>query len=236
MKTAVAIRNITKAFGGVKALDGVSFDVEEKRTYGIIGPNGSGKTTLLNVINGFHAPNSGTIMFDGNRIEGLSPHIFARRGISRTFQVPKVFRKMTVFENVLVPAVAERRMTPTEAQEKALSLLRLVGLDGFKDQYASVLSGGQQKLLEFARALMCDPSVLLVDEPFVGVHPTLKNEFVKLFTSMKDSTIIMVSHETALIGRVCHTVVVLDAGKKVIEGDPREVLADPRVIEAYLGT
>ncbi len=163
------VEGLTKRFGGIVAVDGVSFELDPGVVLGIIGPNGSGKTTLLNLLSGVHRPDSGAVWFRDRPLAGAPPHELVRLGIARTFQTPRVFQTVTVYQNMLVPML-HRGGRVREAQRKALDLLELVGLDHVRDVPASRLSGGQQKLVEFARALVTDPALVLMDEPLAGVH------------------------------------------------------------------
>ena len=231
---------VTKKFGGVVAVDKATLTVEEGEIRGIIGPNGSGKTTLLNLISGIYRPDGGEIRLNGQRIDGLRPHEIAARGVARTFQIPRVFRNMTVLENMLVPAVSdalgERK---EEAMERALKLLEFIGLDRLKDNPAKALSGGQMMLLQIARGLMLTPlKVYLMDEPFAGVNPVIKEEIVSLIRRMNSEeriTFIIVSHEMPLIKGLCQKVTVMHAGQVIAEGSFEKVASDMKVIEAYLG-
>lgn len=232
------VKNVTKRFGGLVALDSVSVNVDKGEIRGLIGPNGSGKTTLLNVISGFYTLDSGAVYLNGERLNGLKPNEIAIKGIGRTFQIPKLFRKMSVLENLLVPAYAKGVYSSRkEMLERAKELLNFVGLYHLKDEYAANLSGGQQKLLEFARALMLSPNVILADEPFAGVHEVVKRKIIDVVKEMhqKDVTFIIVSHDIASVFDLCERLTVLAAGKKIAEGTPEEIKNNPKVVEAYLG-
>ncbi|HIQ06251.1 MAG TPA: ATP-binding cassette domain-containing protein, partial [Anaerolineae bacterium] len=168
------VRNIHKNFGGVQALNGVTFSIQGNELVGLIGPNGAGKTTLINVLDGVHKPSRGQVWLNGERIDGLPPYEIAQRGIGRTFQVTRAFRRMTVLENLLVPAMAVHpTMRKRDLHEQAMEVLRFLTIDHLANEYARSLSGGQQKLLELGRLLMLDPDIILLDEPFAGVHPRL---------------------------------------------------------------
>ncbi|MEM2486575.1 MAG: ABC transporter ATP-binding protein, partial [Candidatus Bathyarchaeia archaeon] len=228
------LKHVTKRFGGIVAVNDCSLHVDNATIVGIIGPNGSGKTTLLNLINGIYKPDSGEIIFKGRIINGLSPSSIASLGIGRTFQIPRVFKKLTVLENLLVPTVYSNA-DHSEFLMKAKSLLRFFGLDHLANYYASELSGGQQKLVELARALMMDPSLLLLDEPTAGIHPDLKDKLLHYFSQLKlrGISIVIVSHDTHSVMKVCDKIIVMSSGSIICEGLPRDVTSNPKVIEAY---
>jgi len=227
------VRDVTKRFGGVTAVDRCSLALTPGKIYGLIGPNGSGKTTLFNCITGLDPRDAGEIRFKGERIDGLKPHQVARRGIGRTFQIIRVFPELTALENLLVVTRA-----PFEtARRRAEELLRFVTLDRLQHEYAGNLSYGQQKLLEFIRVLMTDPELILLDEPAAGVNRTLLNELLAAITRLRDQgkTILIVEHDMKVVMGLCETVFVLDYGEKIAEGPPGVIQADERVIEAYFG-
>ncbi|RMF86316.1 MAG: ABC transporter ATP-binding protein [Nitrospinota bacterium] len=216
----------------------VSFQVEENELIGIIGPNGSGKTTLLNLISGVYTPDQGEIWYRGRRIDGLPAYTVAALGIGRTFQVTKVFRRMSVLENLLVPALASPRApTYAQAMEQALEVATFLRLVHLKDEYARNLSGGQQKLLELGKVLMLNPDLIMLDEPFAGVHPQLKEELHRYIRALHGSgkTFLIISHDMHSIFGLSQRLLVLSGGEKIVEGDPERVKEDERVIEAYLG-
>lgn len=235
--------NLTKRFGGLTAVDGLTLSVQGGEIRGIIGPNGSGKTTLMNLISGIYKASSGSITLDGERIDQLKPNIRTSRGIIRTFQIPKVFRDMTVMENMLVPALSDsqgdRYKRQEEIVEEALDLLRFVQLDHMKENLAKTLSGGQNQLLQIARGFMVNPLKLyLMDEPFAGVNPQIKSvimESIKEMNREKGVTFILVSHEMSSIRRLCGKVSVIHEGRCIAEGSLEEVAHVPEVIEAYIG-
>lgn len=238
MSKLLEVLGLRKRFGGVYALDGLSLRIEQGEIVGIIGPNGAGKTTLLNCLTGMVKPDSGYIYLNGRAINGLPPHKIAREGVSRTYQVPRPFRRLTVLESVLT-AVASRGLSfSIEHKERALSLLDFVGLYDKKDDYAGELSGGQERLLEFARALMSSPRLVLMDEPFAGVFPEIKEKLissVKKVNEEEGKTFIVVSHDMTVIARLCNRVIAMHLGRALAEGKPKEVLADKKIVETYLG-
>ncbi len=227
------VRDVTKRFGGVTAVNRCSLALTPGKIYGLIGPNGSGKTTLFNCITGLDPRDAGEIRFKGERIDGLKPHQVARRGVGRTFQIIRVFPELTALENLLVVT----REPFETARRRAEELLRFVTLDRLGNEYAGNLSYGQQKLLEFIRVLMTDPELILLDEPAAGVNRTLLNELLAAITRLRDQgkTILIVEHDMKVVMGLCETVFVLDYGEKIAEGPPGVIQADERVIEAYFG-
>ncbi len=227
------IRDLSKRFGGVVAVNRCSLALAPGKIYGLIGPNGSGKTTLFNCITGLETRDEGEIRFKGERIDGLKPHQVARCGISRTFQIIRVFPELSALENLLVVSGAPFEV----ARHRALDLLRFVTLDRLQNEYAGNLSYGQQKLLEFIRVLMRDPELILLDEPAAGVNRTLLNELLAAITRLRDQgkTILIVEHDMKVVMGLCEKVFVLDYGEKIAEGPPDVIQADDRVVEAYFG-
>ena len=232
-RPALEVEGLSKSFGGVTAVDRVSLTLEPGRIHGLIGPNGSGKTTLFHCITGVERRDAGSVRFNGERIDGLKPHEIARRGIGRTFQIIRVFPELTALENLLVVT----RGSLADAEARARELLRFVRLDGLTHEYAGNLSYGQQKLVEFVRVLMRDPSLILLDEPAAGVNRTLLNDLLEAVRRLRDDgkTILLVEHDMKVVMGLCETVFVLDHGEKIAEGPPGVIQADERVIEAYFG-
>src|SRR5213592_747219 len=233
MPPVLSVERVRKSFGGVAAVNDVSLALEPGRIYGLIGPNGSGKTTLFNCITGIERLDAGRVSFRGERIDGLKPWQIARRGVGRTFQVIRVFPELTALENLLVVT----RGPHAAASAQARDLLSFVKLEGLADEYAGNLSYGQQKLVEFVRVLMRDPSLILLDEPAAGVNRTLLNDLLDAVRRLRDrgKTILLVEHDMKVVMGLCETVFVLDHGEKIAEGAPGVIQTDERVIEAYFG-
>jgi branched-chain amino acid transport system ATP-binding protein len=228
---------LAKHFGGIAAVDHVDFSVVEGDLIGLIGPNGSGKTTLINLLTGHLNSESGDVLVRGRRMTARPPHEFAASGVARTFQLTQLFGRMTVLENMLVPGLTRPGSTRESAAKEArkyLTFLNLIHLDGLD---AKNLSGGQQKLLELGRALMLEPTILFLDEPFAGVHPRLRDELIKRIQELHQSgrTFVVVDHDMESILRIARRLVVMARGRKIADGAPAAVRADQTVLAAYSG-
>jgi len=248
----LSVQNVVKHFGGIKAVDGISFDVAPYRITGLIGPNGAGKTTLFNCISGYYRVDGGEIHFLGERIENLSLHQTFHKGLCRTFQISRELKLMTVIENLmLVPAGQQGeklwrtwflprtvKKQEIEIRDKALQILENLGLLHLKDEYAGNLSGGQKRLMELGRTMMADPRMILFDEPGAGVNPserrTLADRIRKL-VSESGTSVLLIGHEMELVMDICNPIIVMERGKKLTEGTPEEIRSDERVLEVYLG-
>lgn len=230
------VDEVSKNFGGVRALRDVSLALEAGQVVGLIGPNGSGKTTLMNVVSGVYRPSGGAVYLAGRSVAGLRPYELVEQGIARTFQSARVFETVTVEHNMMVPVLHDRQ-DRDRLGERAARLLELVELRDRAQQAASELSGGQQRLLEFARALMTEPRVVLMDEPFAGVHPKIKETLIdSLHEAREDGTaFLVVSHELPVITRIAEYLVCLANGSVIARGTAEEVTEAPRVVDAYLG-
>ena len=243
---------MVKDFAGVRAVDHCSLTVGEGTITGLIGPNGAGKTTLFNLITGFFRCNAGRIEFNGQRIDRLAPHAIFRKGIVRTFQIPRELRRMTVLENLMVVPggqLGERMWSPWlvpgrvrkqegDIEVRALNILELVNLSHLQAEYAGNLSTGQKKLLELARTLMAEPKMVLLDEPGAGVSPTLMNDLVENIRRScveRGITFLLIEHDMNLVMRLCNPVIVMSEGRRIAQGSPQEVLRDQVVVQAYLG-
>ena len=233
--SVLLVEGVSKSFGGVRAVDNCHMTVAERSITGLIGPNGSGKTTLFNVVTGMAQANAGATYFRGRNILGLKPHQILRLGMSRTFQITRVFRKMTVMENLRVArapgkATSDERARPEE-------LLRLFNLWELRDSFAEDLSYGQQKLLEFARALMPEPAMVMLDEPFAGVNRVMAQKLVDLIRQFqaRGTTFFLIDHEMKIVMEICDWIYVMDFGEVIAQGKPDAVRNDPRVLEAYFG-
>ncbi len=247
------VDDLYKEFGGLVAVDGASFQVEEGTLTGLIGPNGAGKSTTFNCITGVYEPTAGTVQFQGEDITHLKPHQVAKRGLVRTFQIARELGEMTVMENLMLAPMNQRgeslwrsvlpvTRNGVEAQEAEIrdecwETLEFFDIDHLAHEYAKNLSGGQRKLLELARVLLTDPDVLLLDEPFAGVNPSLEERLLGHLHALRDQgyTFLVVEHDMDLIMNNCEHIIVMHQGKVLTEGTPDEIRADERVVEAYLG-
>ncbi|PSP81654.1 ABC transporter ATP-binding protein [Halobacteriales archaeon QS_4_69_225] len=247
------VENLSKRFGGLTAVDGASFEVEQGTLTGLIGPNGAGKSTTFNCVTGVLEPTAGTVRFNGEDITGLAPHQIADRGLARTFQIARELGEMTVLENLMLAPTHQRgeslwrsvlpftRGSVVEQEEEVLEdvweTLDFFDIDHLADEYAGNLSGGQRKLLELARVLLTDPDVLLLDEPFAGVNPSLEERLLEHLHELREQgyTFLIVEHDMDLIMDNCERVIVMHQGSVLTEGTPEDVKADERVLEAYLG-
>jgi branched-chain amino acid transport system ATP-binding protein len=233
MEPILRIENVVKKFGEVVALDHCSFDIESGSITGLIGPNGAGKTTLFNLITGVLGPDEGRIWLREENITGKKPYEIARKGVGRTYQIIRIFPKMTLFENLIVVGKQKER----ETIEKAMGLLQRIRLLEKKDHYASDLSFGQQKLLSLAQVLMLDAQLILLDEPAAGINPTLQNELMVLIHQLNEEgkTFIVVEHDMNVIMRHCQKVIALNYGQKIAEGACDLIQQDERLLEHYFG-
>jgi ABC-type branched-subunit amino acid transport system ATPase component len=228
--------SVSKAFGGVQALDDCSLTAPAGQITGLIGPNGSGKTTLFNVMTGYERIDAGHVYLGDQQITGSGPARVYGLGVGRTFQLTRVFQRLTVLENMLVPA--QRGLSGRRHRQRALELLAFVGIANHAGALAGTLSYGQRKLLELAYVLVADPAVVLLDEPAGGVNPTLIQHIADRIRELNEQgrTFLIVEHNMDFVMGLCHQVTVLDSGTVVACGPPDEIRANPRVLDAYLGT
>jgi branched-chain amino acid transport system ATP-binding protein len=243
---------LTKDFGGLRAVDHCSFEVPEHTIFGLIGPNGSGKSTIFNMVTGFLEPTAGRIFFKGQDITNKEPYEINQLRMARTFQLVKVFRNMTVMENLLLAPkgqVGERLLwallkppsMKTQEREniaRARSLLDLIGLREAENALAGSLSYAEQKMVEISRAMMTEPDIILLDEPASGINPTLMNRILNYIRELRDrqgKTFLIVEHDMRVVMNLCQRIAVLNYGRKIAEGTPEEVSCNPLVIDAYLG-
>ncbi|WP_135363324.1 ABC transporter ATP-binding protein [Halosimplex halophilum] len=250
---SLVVEDLSKRFGGIDAVDGASFSVERGTLTGLIGPNGAGKSTTFDLVTGVHDPDGGRVAFEGREITGRRTAEIADKGLVRTFQIARELEEMTVLENLmlaprdqsgekLVNAVAPGlrgrvREEERELREAVWETLELFEIDHLAEEYAGNLSGGQRKLLELARALMLDPSMLLLDEPFAGVNPTLEEKLLDRVHELREEglTFLLVEHDMDLIMEHCEHVIVMHQGRVLAEGTPAEIRTNERVVDAYLG-
>jgi neutral amino acid transport system ATP-binding protein len=249
----LAVNDVCKSFGGIRAVDDARFDVTRGSITALIGPNGAGKTTLFNVITGFYRAERGAVLFSGHPIFGRAPYTIARLGMVRTFQITKALARMPVIDNMMLaaphqpgeklrnvifrPGASARR--EREVRERAIELLEVFELDRLADAYAGTLSGGQRKLLELARALMTSPQMLLLDEPMAGINPVLGRrllDHMQRLRSEEGATFLFIEHDMQVVMGHSDRVIVMAEGHVIAEGTPDDVRSDQRVIDAYLGT
>jgi branched-chain amino acid transport system ATP-binding protein len=246
------MEKISQEFGGLRAVDGINLQINEKQIFGIIGPNGAGKTTLFNIITGIYIPTEGNLIFKGKKINQEAPHSIARMGIGRTFQNIRLFNKLSVLDNVRVGChgvtrsgfwsgmlgLPASRKEEKLIQARAQDLLEMVGLYDKRYEYADNLAYGEQRRLEIARALALESSLLLLDEPGAGMNSIEKEDLMGLIRLIRDEhhiTILLVEHDMNLVMNICERIAVLDYGRKIAEGTPSEVKNDEKVIQSYLG-
>jgi len=237
------VQNVSKAFGGIQALNTCSLKIEEGSIAGLIGPNGSGKTTLFNVITGYEKVDTGNIQFSNQAITNIRPDRVFRLGIGRTFQLTRIFPRLTVMENMHVAAQRQgtrallSRWSSIHEQKRARELLEFVGLTKLKNMPAANLSYGQKKLLEFAFVLIAEPKVILLDEPAGGINPTLINQLAERIRTLNAQgvTFLVVEHNMEFVMGLCEKITVMHRGATIAEGTPQEVRTNPAVLEAYLG-
>lgn len=233
----LSVDNVTKRFGGIQAVGGISLELDHKEIIGIIGPNGAGKTSFFNLLSGMFIPDSGSIVFDGHQITRTDPATRARMGVGRTFQVVRPFKGMTVAENVMVPLLVNDSSV-SKAHNKAVELLGDLGIPQLADTPTEALTLAQRKRVEVARALATEPKLLLLDEVLAGLNSREVIDVLPFVTTVRDRgvTILMIEHIVSAVLEVSDRMMVLDHGKVIAEGDPQTVIKDPQVVEAYLGT
>ena len=237
------VRDLAKSFGGIQAVDGCSFDVEENTITALIGPNGAGKTTVFNLINGLHMADSGAIRFKGRNVEKLQPHQITQCGISRTFQISRQLNELTVLENLVVQSPSSglmdlfKQSILGEERDRGMELLEFVGIAELANQPAAKLSYGQKKLMDLAAALMAKPSIILLDEPAGGINPALLDVIIDRVHRLREQgmTFLIVEHNMDVVMNICDPVVVMAYGKVLAEGSPADIQSNDAVLEAYLG-
>ncbi|MFC4803790.1 ABC transporter ATP-binding protein [Filifactor villosus] len=252
MSSVLSLKNVTKRFGGLTAVDTVNFEIQQGEIYGLIGPNGAGKTTIFNLITGVYDITEGEIKFHDKVLNGKKPFQIAELGVTRTFQNIRLFKKLTTYDNVLTACHRSAnygffdtlvrnkkfRAQEKELREKTRSLLELMGLWEYRDMVSSNLPYGLQRKLEIARALALDPALLLLDEPAAGMNPEETISLMELIREIRDRfnlTVLVIEHHMDLIMGVCDRIYVLNFGKPLAEGTPEQIQNDPHVVEAYLG-
>ena len=252
LKTLLKFEDVSLSFGGITALKNVSFDVKENSITSIIGPNGAGKTTLFDLISGFQEEDNGEIFYKDKNITKSQPYRIARLGMVRTFQLTKVFDRMTVLENLMFAGsnvsndslfqsfmqLSKQKKYENSLKEEAMKVMKDLNIEQMSDSYARELSGGQKKLLELGRSIIKKPEVLLLDEPLAGVNPKLAEDLLEIIQSLSNQgiTILMVEHNIEAVMKISERVVVLAEGALIADGPPQEVRENQNVIEAYLGT
>jgi ABC-type branched-subunit amino acid transport system ATPase component len=250
--TLLDVKNISVSFGGIKPVQNVSFSIKENSFTSVIGPNGAGKTTLFNLISGMNKTTSGEILFCGEPIQAIHAHKIAQKGLIRTFQGAKIIRRLTVVENLMMAVQGNpgdnltgffrpksRKFFESKARDEALIRLEQVGLSKFADEYAGILSGGQRKLLDLSRALMASPKLILLDEPFAGVNPTLVEKLLTVLADLRKQqtlTFLLIEHDLETVMNISDRVIVMADGKIIADGLPNSIYENELVVDAYLGS